>query len=148
MAFVVLGPGRTLPELRAYAEERLPDYQVPAEFVQVKEIPATPHGKRDTEELLAGLADRKRGRGDYVAPRTDMERYLAQMWEELLGTEWISATDDFFRLGGNSMLAYRMSRRIARERAPGPTLEAVLENTVLADLASIVDAATTGGAEV
>ncbi|MGH3761078.1 non-ribosomal peptide synthetase [Actinophytocola sp.] len=148
VAFLVLATGGTLPTVREYAEERLPDYQVPAELVQVREIPSTPHGKRDTAALLTGLADRERGRGDRVPPRTDTERYLVRVWEELLGTEQISATDDFFTVGGNSMLAFRMSRRITRDRAPELTLEAVLENTVLADMALIVDAATRKGAAV
>lgn len=144
VAFVVLA-GPTLPQLRAYAEERLPDYQVPAELVQVREIPASPHGKRDTKALLASLADRERGRGDYRPPRTDTERYLARIWEELLGVERISATDDFFTIGGNSMLAYRMSRRIAQDRAREVTLETVLENTILTDMALVVEAAAPKG---
>ncbi|WP_433607224.1 non-ribosomal peptide synthetase [Dactylosporangium sp. CA-139114] len=141
VAFVVLCGELTLPELRGHAEEHLPDYQVPAEFVQVEEIPATPHGKRDAAALLTLLADRDRNRTDYVAPHTDSERYLARAWQELLGAEWISTGDDFFAMGGNSMLAFRLSRRVARELAPGITLEEVLKNTVMRDMALAVDAA-------
>ncbi|MFE4613671.1 non-ribosomal peptide synthetase [Streptomyces niveus] len=140
VAFVVLQGRTTMPEVRAYAEETAPDYQVPSEFVQVPEIQSTPHGKRDTAALLALLADRDRRRTDYVAPRTDSERYLAEVWEELLGTERISVTDDFFELGGNSMLAFRMSRRISRDRAREISLEDVLGNTVLTDMALAVGA--------
>jgi hypothetical protein len=145
VAFVVFEGRVTVPELRRYAVERLPDYQVPAEFVKIPEIPATPHGKRDSAALLAHLADLNRKRSDYVAPRTDSERYLTRLWEEMLGTERISVTDDFFELGGNSMLAFRMSRRIARDQESEITLEDVLGNTVLVEMALAADAAQPKG---
>lgn len=141
VAFVVLGAELTVPELRKHAEAVLPDYQVPAEFVVVPEIPATAHGKRDTEALLSLLADRERQREDYVEPRTPTERYLAELWEVLLGMERVSATDDFLALGGNSMLAFRMSRRIARDLAPDMDMENVLANSVLSELAAAIDTA-------
>ncbi|MER7637929.1 non-ribosomal peptide synthetase [Streptomyces sp. NPDC126522] len=140
VAFVVSQGRTTMPEVRAYAESTIPDYQVPSEFVQVPEIQSTPHGKRDTAALLELLGDRDRRRSDYVAPRTDSEHYLTKVWEELLGTERISVDDDFFELGGNSMLAFRMSRRISRDQAAGIGLEDVLGNTVLADMALALDA--------
>jgi amino acid adenylation domain-containing protein len=142
VAFVVLGAETTVPQLREDAEAALPDYQVPAEFVVIPEIPPTAHGKRDTEALLKLLADRDRQRDDYVAPRTDTERYLAGLWEVLLGMERVSRTDDFLALGGNSMLTFRMSRRIARDLAPGMDLEVVLANSMLAELAEAIDTST------
>lgn len=143
VAFLVLQGGLTIPEVRTYAQATLPDYQVPAEFIEVPEIQATPHGKRDTAALLVHLADRDRRRTDYVAPRTDNELYLASVWEELLGIERISVHDDFFELGGNSMLSFRMSRRINRDRGTRVGLEDVLGNTVLTDMALAVDASQT-----
>ncbi|MFF3617862.1 non-ribosomal peptide synthetase [Streptomyces sp. NPDC002467] len=145
VAFVVPQGRTTMPEVRAYAEATIPDYQVPSEFVQVPEIQSTAHGKRDTAALLELLGDRDRRRSDYVAPRTDSERYLTKVWEELLGTERISVNDDFFELGGNSMLAFRMSRRINRDQAAGIGLEDVLGNTVLCDMALALDASRSKG---
>jgi amino acid adenylation domain-containing protein len=140
VAFVVLQGQTTVSDVRSYALETLPDYQVPAELVRVQEIQATPHGKRDTEALLVLLADTDRRRSSYLAPRTDAERLLVRIWEELLGTERISVTDDFFEMGGNSMLAFRLSRRINRDLKADIGLEEVLANTVLADMALTADA--------
>ncbi|GAA4834665.1 non-ribosomal peptide synthetase [Kitasatospora terrestris] len=145
VAFVVLQGRTTVPQVRAHAQATMPDYQVPSEFLNVPEIQATPHGKRDTAALLDLLADRGRRRSGYTAPATDTERYLAGVWEELLGTERIGTDDDFFELGGNSMLAFRLSRRIARDNGAFVTLESILSNTVLTDMAAATDAAPRKG---
>ncbi|WP_097870593.1 non-ribosomal peptide synthetase [Streptomyces sp. rh34] len=147
VAFVVPKGRPALAELRRYAQDVLPDYQVPAEFVRVADVPVTGHGKRDDAALLARLAERDLKRGDFVAPRTDSEQYLIQVWSEMLGIERVSVTDDFFSLGGHSMLAFRMSRRITRDRASQVSVLDILNNTMLAELAGALDrAATTGGA--
>jgi len=107
----------------------------------VENIPANSHGKRDRDRLLALLSERDRSREEYVAPRTDSERYLTELWEMLLGIERISVTDDFLRLGGHSMLAFRVRRRIERDHAVKLPVQDMLENTVLADLAVLMDGA-------
>jgi amino acid adenylation domain-containing protein len=140
VAFVVAeGEGLAPQALRDFADTTMPDYQVPAEFLLVENIPANSHGKRDRERLLALLRERERSRDTYVAPRTDHERYLTGLWEVLLGIERISVTDDFLRLGGHSMLAFRLRRRIERDFAVKLPVQDVLENTVLADLAELMD---------
>jgi amino acid adenylation domain-containing protein len=140
VAFVVPEDEELAPQaLRAYADSTMPDYQVPSELLLVETIPANSHGKRDRDRLLALLGERERSREEYVAPRTDSERYLTRLWETLLGIERISVTDDFLRLGGHSMLAFRVRRRIERDFAVKLPVQAVLENTVLADLAVLMD---------
>ncbi|MGW4213756.1 non-ribosomal peptide synthetase [Lentzea sp. NPDC004789] len=141
VAFVVAGPATGPHEVRAHAERTMPDYQVPAEIVVVPEIPATSHGKRDNARLLGVLADRERRRGTFREPATDSERYLTKLWESLLGMENVGADDDFFALGGHSMLAFRVRKRIQRELGITIGLEDMLEATVLSELASTMDRA-------
>jgi amino acid adenylation domain-containing protein len=141
VAFVL--PHDELPphELRAFAEATIPDYHVPSEFVVLtEEFPATVNGKRDIDALQALLAERERGRGHYVEPENKSQRYLADVWESLLGIERIGADDDFFRLGGHSMLAFRVRKSIERDLGVEIALEDVLQNPVLAELAEAVDA--------
>lgn len=146
VAFVVAeGEGLAPQALREYAESTMPDYQVPSELLFVENIPANSHGKRDRDRLLALLGERDRSREEYVAPRTDSERYLTELWEMLLGIERISVTDDFLRLGGHSMLAFRVRRRIERDYAVKLPVQDLLENTVLADLAVLMDGQVLAG---
>ncbi|BFU46064.1 amino acid adenylation domain-containing protein [Krasilnikovia sp. MM14-A1004] len=137
---LVTGDDVTLPGLRAHAEAVLPDYLVPAAFAVIARIPANGHGKRDTAQLLAMAQEELRHRRDAVAPRDEIEAYLARLWRELLGVETVSVLDDFFALGGNSLLAFRLRRRAAAELATTITMEEVLTESVLADLAGLIRA--------
>jgi hypothetical protein len=105
-------PGR---ELREYASGLLPDYLVPSALVFLTEIPGNGRGKRDVAELRRIAEEQLRRSREQIAPRDDVERYLAGLWEELLMAEHVSVTDDFFALGGNSLLAFRLQRRISRD---------------------------------
>lgn len=140
VAFVVAQDGLTPHALRSFVEASLPDHEVPAELVFVSAIPATTHGKRDTAGLLAQRSDRERGRDPFAAPTTESERYLARLWEELLGIERVGIADDFYRLGGHSMLAFRVGKRVERELHLKLAPIEVLTHTVLADLATALDA--------
>lgn len=129
-------------DLRSFAEARMPDYLVPADIIVVAEVPATTHGKRDRAALLALVSATTARRDTWRPPVTTTERWLASVWESLLGVEHLSLDDDFFRLGGHSMLAFRVRRRIWSDLALRVDLQGVLENPVLADLAAFVDAAS------
>lgn len=125
-------------ELREHAAERLPDFMTPSSFVRVPEIPATDHGKRDLtrlRELVAAHTERTARR---VEPRDDVERTLAEIWEELLAVEGIGATDDFFALGGNSLLAFRVQRRVGKQLGVALEPKDVLANSELAGLAALI----------
>jgi phenylacetate-coenzyme A ligase PaaK-like adenylate-forming protein len=146
VAFVVLGDTVNVKELRARAVRDLPDYMVPSRIVILGEIPFTQHGKRDVAALRAELARYNVRVEGVVAPITETERYLAALWEDLLNIEQVGRQDDFFALGGHSLLAFRMSRRIGRELDVQLSFNAILDNTVLKDLAGEIDAARTAGA--
>lgn len=135
---LVDGDEVSLRDLRAYADDVMPDYMVPGAFVIVPAIPANDHGKRDTPLLLEMAREELRRRRDAIRPRDEVENYLARLWEELLGVEEVGVQDDFFALGGNSLLAFRLRRRAGAELGTTVTIEEVLTVTVLADLARLL----------
>ncbi|MCP3885075.1 MAG: AMP-binding protein, partial [Propionibacteriaceae bacterium] len=93
--------------LREHLAVTLPDYMIPAFFVQVDEIPLTPNGKVDKRALPEpGKAMLKESR--FEAPRTPMEEHIARVWRELLQVERIGVHDNFFQMGGDSLKAIRM----------------------------------------
>ncbi|RVX39045.1 amino acid adenylation domain-containing protein [Nonomuraea polychroma] len=100
-------------ELRAHLRTRLPEAMIPAAFVSVPHLPVLPSGKLDRAALpppQAGVAATA-----FVPPRTPMEETLAAIWAELLGRERVGVTDDFFALGGHSLLVVRLIGRIDDE---------------------------------
>jgi thioesterase domain-containing protein/aryl carrier-like protein len=103
----------TAAELRAFLRERLPEYMVPAVFTWMDALPRTGSGKLDRRALPEPAA------GDdgaaYVPPRPGMEERLATVWKDVLGVERVGADDDFFDLGGQSILAARLAARLRVE---------------------------------
>jgi hypothetical protein len=152
VAVVVLHERIPVRQVRDWAAQELPDYLVPSSFVPVTEIPGNDHGKRDLDRLRRIAEDDIQRRRDWVAPRDAAESYLAGVWGELLGADWIGATDDFFSLGGNSMLGFRLQRRIKRDLGVDVEVREILENSGLSVLAAIIrgrqhaSAATAGSA--
>ncbi|HEX8376315.1 MAG TPA: amino acid adenylation domain-containing protein, partial [Pedobacter sp.] len=93
-------------EIIAYAKENLPDYMVPAHLIELESIPLTANGKVDRKALPA--LDSTEQTGEYVAPRTEIEIKLAEIWQDVLEVDQVGAHDDFFELGGHSLLAVRL----------------------------------------
>ncbi|MFG1889131.1 non-ribosomal peptide synthetase [Micromonospora sp. NPDC049051] len=143
-AFVELAEDGAPAAVRAYLSERLPDFLVPATLIKIEQIPATANGKRDNEALREILRDDLHRRERYQKPDSRTERYLADLFEELLGVEQVGTHDDFFALGGHSLLAFRMHRRITRDFGSGLQLQDVIRHSRLADLANALDADPTG----
>ena len=106
-------------ELRAHLEADLPDYMVPAAFVAVPRLPLTGNGKVDRRRLPA--PDWAAGSGDtaYRAPGTETEQALAAIWADLLGVDRVGADDNFFMLGGDSILSIQV---VSRARGAGLAL--------------------------
>ncbi len=114
MACVVAGPeaGEELEtRLRAWLGERLPEYMVPASFVTLESLPQTASGKID-RGALSRLTAAKERRGEAVAPRGETERAVAKIWQEVLGVESVAVTDNFFDLGGDSLLLAQVHSRL------------------------------------
>jgi amino acid adenylation domain-containing protein len=114
VGYVVPTPGQapTDAELRRHLEGVLPDYMRPAAFVLLLSLPLTASGKVDRRALPQPGPARSGQDAPHVAPRDDLERVLAAVWEELLGVRPIGIEDDFFALGGHSLLAVRLFARM------------------------------------
>jgi amino acid adenylation domain-containing protein len=113
---------------------RLPEFMVPSAYVRLERLPLTPNGKVDRAALPAPGADAYAARG-YEAPEGESEQALAELWSELLGVERIGRHDDFFALGGYSLLATRLVLRINHAMNVDLALKDVFELPVLSDLA-------------
>ncbi|HEY4465915.1 MAG TPA: condensation domain-containing protein, partial [Streptosporangiaceae bacterium] len=141
VAYVVPGPGaRVSPaQLREHTAGVLPGYMVPAAFVVMNEWPLSPNGKLDRRALPApdwGAA----GDGEYVPPRTDAERAVAGIWADVLGTGRVGAHDDFFALGGDSILSVQVASRIGAVFGAQIPARAVFDTRTVAGLAAMLPA--------
>jgi acyl carrier protein len=121
-------------ELEAYLAESLPDYMVPSAFVRLDELPQGPSGKLDRGALPETDADLQRA--EYVAPRDDMEAAIAGIFRELLKLETVGIDDDFFRLGGHSLIAARLTFRVNREFSSDLPVSAVFDRRTVRRLAA------------
>jgi amino acid adenylation domain-containing protein len=144
VAFLVASGRLLLRELRTTMLDQVPEYLVPSEFIVVPVLPTDPHGKRDWEALTILAEDRRRSRTPYAAPSTPTEKYLATLWEDLLAVESVGSADDFFALGGHSLLAVRARMSIQQDLGVAVEPQVIFENSVLTDLAQLVDTAREG----
>ncbi|MEO7768781.1 MAG: amino acid adenylation domain-containing protein, partial [Ferruginibacter sp.] len=98
----------------SYLKEQVPEYMVPAILVELESLPLTANGKIDRKalpdpDIAEGLS------GQYVAPRTEMEIKLAEIWQEVLEVDRVGIHDNFFDLGGHSLLAVRLISMVRKE---------------------------------
>ncbi|MCA1681767.1 MAG: amino acid adenylation domain-containing protein, partial [Actinobacteria bacterium] len=150
VAYVVAGIEDTmdvapldLAQLRTYMAITLPDYMVPAAFVVLDELPLNANGKLDRRALPApelGVT----GAG-YVAPRTDVERVLADVWAQVLGVERVGVEDNFFELGGDSILSIQAISRVRVACGVEVSLRSLFTNPTVAGLAGVIAADTGAG---
>jgi amino acid adenylation domain-containing protein len=106
VAYVVAAAGAVEPsrdELRAYLRDRLPDYMVPTAFVVLDRLPLNANGKIDRERLPAPSSERQTD-ASFVAPRSDLEQRIAAIWRVALNVPGVGVRDNFFDLGGHSLL--------------------------------------------
>jgi amino acid adenylation domain-containing protein/non-ribosomal peptide synthase protein (TIGR01720 family) len=151
VAFVVPRPGGRRPpgrEIRDWLKERLPLYLVPAAVATVDGLPLTPNGKVDRRALAAraGEAARTGTPRGLEAPRTDLERRLAGIWTGLLRVDSLGVHDNFFDLGGDSLLAIQMVSRAGRAGI-SLSLRQLFRHQTVAELAAAVEAAPAVRAE-
>ncbi|KAB1947184.1 amino acid adenylation domain-containing protein [Micromonospora sp. ALFpr18c] len=104
--------------VKAALKETVPEYMVPAAFVTLDAFPLTPNGKLDRTALPAPVVTRAASVA-LVAPRDDTERLLAEIWSDILGVDALGIDDDFFDLGGHSMLATQVVARIRKAEHGG-----------------------------
>ncbi|MEU4570207.1 amino acid adenylation domain-containing protein [Micromonospora sp. NPDC023956] len=125
-------------DVAAEAARQLPAHLVPAAFVTLDALPLTPNGKLDTAALPAPAAPA--AGPSHVAPRTDAEALVAEVFAAILGVEEVGAFDDFFALGGNSLRGMRAMSRIRAEVDVDLPMRALFSTPVVADLAIQIEA--------
>jgi acyl-CoA synthetase (AMP-forming)/AMP-acid ligase II/acyl carrier protein len=145
-AAVVLKPGAEASErqLQKSAAARLADFKVPRCVVVLEEIPKGPTGKVQRISLAEKLGLVTAGQAqsgmriDFVAPRTPVEETLAEIWVQVLGVDRVSIHDDFFDLGGDSLLAAQVISRVRATMQVELAQLSLFEESTLADLAVVV----------
>ncbi|MEU0032349.1 amino acid adenylation domain-containing protein, partial [Streptomyces sp. NPDC006335] len=128
----------TPEELRGFAALRLPEFMIPAAFIELAAVPLTATGKLDRAALPS--ADlRPALNGHYTPPSTRTEERLAGIWAALLGLDRVGAEDDFFTLGGHSLLATRVVSRIRTEFGAEVPVATLFARPTVRGLASVID---------
>ena len=126
---------RLVPALRDYVRERLPEYMVPSTIVVMDSLPLTPSGKVDRQSLPDPERVRPELESTFVEPSTQAETILAGIWAELLGVDRVGARDNFFSLGGDSILSVQVIAR-ARQAGLPLTINQLFQHQTVADLAT------------
>jgi amino acid adenylation domain-containing protein len=122
--------------LREALAASLPDYMVPSQLIWLDALPLTPNGKLDRRALPA--PDAIASTAVYVAPRTPAEQALSRLWSEVLGVERVGLHDNFFDLGGHSLMAVRLTAALRRELGVEVPLADLFAHPVLSRFARVV----------
>ncbi|MGC9969935.1 MAG: amino acid adenylation domain-containing protein [Bryobacteraceae bacterium] len=130
-------------ELRQHLAGRLPAYMVPSQWTPIPALPLNTSGKVDRDALLALSRPQDDYSPEKIAPRTDMERTIARIWEEVLETSPVGALDDFFELGGHSLKAVRVISRIQNRLGVRVELGDFFSRPTVEGLAAAIE--TSGG---
>lgn len=123
--------------LREALSRELPSYMIPSEFIQVDHIPLTRNGKVDFRKLDT-MGKRLESSREYVAPRTEMETLLAEVWSGVLNERQIGVTDNFFELGGDSIKAVQIAARL-NDAGKTVNVKEILTHQTIAQLCINVD---------
>jgi amino acid adenylation domain-containing protein/non-ribosomal peptide synthase protein (TIGR01720 family) len=146
LAYLVPHDGQTLDveAVRRYLQDKLPAYMTPSVFVLLDKLPRTPTGKVDLRALPEPEQVRPRGR--YLAPRTPVEQTLAEIWAAVLGLEQVGVEDNFFNLGGDSIISIQIASR-ARRAGLNILPKQLFQAQTIAELAALAHQAAASQAE-
>ncbi|MEM9921369.1 MAG: amino acid adenylation domain-containing protein [Bacteroidota bacterium] len=134
------GPSKLSPtDLRAYLSKHVPDYMIPTHFIHLEEWPLSANGKVDRKALPNPDGIRPELDVVYVAPETEIEEMLVDMWSEVLQVEQVGAKDDFIGLGGTSLAAIRLTARINEAFELELPVNAVFDHPNIVDYAKHVE---------
>lgn len=129
-----------LNEVRSFLKERLPEYMLPAFFVVLDALPLTPNGKVDMRALPPPAASRAETEETLTPPRTRTEDTLARIWKQVLGVDQVGIYDNFFYLGGDSILSIQVAAK-ANQAGVRLTPMQVFQYQTIAELAEIAGTA-------
>ena len=137
-AYFVLQDSKIVPtfEIRSFLQQMLPDYMIPTSFIMLDAMPLTPNGKIDRRALPEPEPDRSGLENVYVAPRDEKERILADVISDTLGIDKIGVDDDYFEIGGDSILSIQIISRAGR-LGINLTTRDLFEHRTIAKLAKV-----------
>jgi acyl carrier protein len=121
--------------VRAFVRERLPEFMVPSVFVVLDGLPLNRSGKVDRRALPVPAGERPVLDGELVAPRSPLEEVVAGIWAEVLGLEVVGVEDDFFDLGGHSLLVLMVVDALSQALAEDIPLVALFDHPTVRALA-------------
>ena len=133
--YVVEGAEPTVEELRRHLRSKLPDYMVPAHFVRLDALPLSPNGKVDRKALPKPQAGRSGAGVAYVQPRNELESKICAIWMEVLKVDAVGVDDNFFDLGGHSLLLARVHAKVAQLSEKPLSIVDLFEHPTVAALA-------------
>jgi amino acid adenylation domain-containing protein len=142
VAYIVLHADQavTPSELSTYMKAKVPDYMVPSTFVFLDSLPLTPTGKIDRKALPQPDKSARTCSASFVAPRSAIEKKLADVWCEILGLERVGIHDSFFDLGGHSISATQIVIRLERIFDLDLSMATLLVNPTVAGMAEVIEA--------
>ena len=124
--------------LREQLRERLPEHMMPSAFVVMKEFPLNPNGKVDKKALPAPEFRTQTMRAQHVSPRDHIERLLAGIWCELLGVDDIGVHDNFFDLGGHSLIGIQLLAQVEQQHGKSLALKTLFQAPTIAGMAKLL----------
>jgi len=124
--------------LIAYARAKLPEYMVPAAWIELEAMPVTQNGKVDKRALPDPVTSQL-FKTEYTPPRNGMETTLAEMWQQLLNEEKIGVYDNFFELGGHSLLVIKMVSNIKKKLLLSIPISAIFQFSTISELSNYLE---------
>ena len=127
-----------IAELRQFLKTKIPDYMVPSAFVFIDQFPLTPNGKID-RKVLPSPVEAPQQEKEYIEPKTETEKRLAAIWSEVLKIKQIGTDEDFFEIGGHSMVAVTLMVKIEKELGTRLPLAVLFDHSNIHDMAKLLD---------
>jgi acyl carrier protein len=122
-------------QLEAFLRQRLPDYMIPSSFIMLERVPLTSNGKVDRKSLPAVEGIRRQSKSKYVQPKGEIERLIAEIWRQALNVDQVGREDNFFDLGGHSLLLAQVHGQLSQALKRNLPLIKMLEHPTVGSLA-------------
>lgn len=146
VAYVVANPNQRpdVAELRQFLQQQLPDYMVPADFIVLDEWPRTASGKVDLQALSSAPETPAQAKAVYKPPQNELEQLIAGFWQEVLFLDTIDRDDNFFDLGGHSLLLMKVNLKLKHHSGKEISLVEMFKYPTIASLAEFLSGQQNG----
>ncbi|RBL90352.1 non-ribosomal peptide synthetase [Chitinophaga flava] len=141
VAYIVSKEILNVSEIQSYLSTVLPAYMLPAHFVQLDQLPLTPHGKIDKKKLPDPRIEGMSTGMEYIAARNETEEKMVTIWQEILGKSRIGVKDDYFELGGSSLKAMMLVKKVMDETGQVLPLKVLFEQKNIENVSKYIDSA-------